>query len=125
MARRLTPSMILLLALACASGLAAAQQATPPAAAREIAALLGHIERSGCRFERNGQWHEAPAARAHIERKYRALAGRGLVPSAESFIELAASRSSTSGRPYQVRCGQAPAVASGPWLAQALGRLRE
>lgn len=124
MARRLIQSLALL-ALVCGTGLAAAQQATPPTAAREIAALLGHIERSGCSFERNGQWHEAPAARAHIERKYRALAERGLVPSAESFIELAATRSSTTGRPYQVRCGQAPAVASGPWLMQALGRLRE
>ncbi|WP_140626602.1 DUF5329 domain-containing protein [Methylibium rhizosphaerae] len=124
MARRLIQSLALL-ALVCGTGLAAAQQATPPTAAREISALLGHIERSGCSFERNGQWHEAPAARAHIERKYRALAERGLVPSAESFIELAATRSSTTGRPYQVRCGQAPAVASGPWLMQALGRLRE
>lgn len=124
MARRLIQSLALL-ALVCGTGLAAAQQATPPTAAREIAALLGHIERSGCSFERNGQWHEAPAARAHIERKYRALAERGLVPSAETFIELAATRSSTTGRPYQVRCGQAPAVASGPWLMQALGRLRE
>jgi hypothetical protein len=124
MARRLIQSLAVL-ALVCGTGLAAAQQATPPTAAREIAALLGHIERSGCSFERNGQWHEAPAARAHIERKYRALAERGLVPSAETFIELAATRSSTTGRPYQVRCGQAPAVASGPWLMQALGRLRE
>jgi hypothetical protein len=124
MARRLIQSLAVL-ALVCGTGLAAAQQATPPTAAREIAALLGHIERSGCSFERNGQWHEAPAARAHIERKYRALAERGLVPSAESFIELAATRSSTTGRPYQVRCGQAPAVASGPWLMQALSRLRE
>ena len=114
-----------LLALAGATSLAVAQQEAGPVAAREIAALLDHIERSGCRFERNGQWHDAPAARAHIERKYRAVAERGKVPSAEAFIELAASRSSTTGRPYRVRCGQAQPVASAGWLTQALARLRE
>jgi hypothetical protein len=121
------------LTLVAAAGIVAAQPgasapANPlgpaPAATREIALLLEHIERSGCQFERNGEWHDAPAARAHIDRKYRTLAERGKVPSAEAFIELAASSSSTTGRPYMVRCGQAAAVPSGPWLRQALARLR-
>lgn len=115
---------VILVALASAASLGAAQQATPAAAVREIAALLDHIERSGCRFERNGTWHEAPAARVHIERKYRAVVERTPVPSAEIFIELAASRSSTTGRPYQVRCGQAPAQPSAAWLTEALARQR-
>lgn len=115
---------MLVLAWVTSGNVAAQQKAPSAAAAREITALLEHIERSGCQFERNGDWHDAPAARAHIERKYQALAERGKVPSAEAFIELAASGSSTTGKPYQVRCGQAAAVPSGPWLTQALARLR-
>ena len=99
--------------------------AAPDAAARgEIEYLLGHLETSGCKFFRNGDWHDASRARRHIERKYDWLVRRDLVASAEQFIERAATESSRSGEAYLVRCGQADPVASAVWMTDALARFR-
>jgi hypothetical protein len=116
----------LLLALAtagalCASLPAAARQ--DPHARQEIAHLLDFVGRSGCQFERNGSWHDGAEARAHIERKYRYLLRKQLVGTTEDFIALAASKSSVSGEPYQVKCGTQQ-VASGRWMADQLKQLR-
>ena len=96
----------------------------PAAAQREIDALLARLSDSGCRFQRNGSWHGAADARAHIERKYRYLLDRKLVGSAEDFIALAASKSSLSGEAYRVRCGESPAQGSAEWLGAELKRMR-
>ena len=37
---------------------------------REIAALIAGLGSSGCEFQRNGSWHDAVAARDHLQRKY-------------------------------------------------------
>ena len=97
----------------------------PPAARREIALLFAQLEQSGCRFNRNGTWHNALEAREHLDRKYRYLADRGLADTAEAFIDAGASRSSTSGRPYQVQCAGTAVQDSGPWFRQELSRLRQ
>ena len=112
------------LALALGLGPRPAQAAPGPEAAREIAALMGALEHSGCQFERNGTWHDPAAARAHLQRKYDALLRRGLVDTAEQFIDRAATRSSTSGRAYHVRCGTAPVREAGAWFREQLQRLR-
>jgi hypothetical protein len=62
--------------------------------------------------------------RAHLEQKYAYLANRRLVPDAEAFIERAASESSISGKQYQVRCGNDPAVSSRQWLSTELKHWR-
>lgn len=105
---------------------AAAVGAAPPTAAAraEIGALLAALGDSGCRFERNGQWHDAAEARAHLQRKLDHLLKRSAVGTAEEFIERAASRSSISGEVYQVKCGDAAAIASGQWLSGRLADLR-
>ena len=67
--------------MAVASALLAAPPAwaePSPAVQREIGQLLAALETSGCEFLRNGQWHDARAARAHIEAKYRYLLRRDL-----------------------------------------------
>lgn len=102
--------------------------AQPPAAAaateREIQGLFAALGDSGCRFQRNGSWYDAATARAHLQRKYTALRKRGTVGSAERFIDLAATRSSMTGTPYAVRCGEAPPVASRTWFLARLAALR-
>ncbi|MDP3859455.1 MAG: DUF5329 family protein [Stagnimonas sp.] len=103
--------------LLCAAGHAASDTSA------EVAQLLSQLASSGCEFQRNGEWHDGPAARAHLERKYAYLLKKNLVASTEDFIERGASRSSASGQPYQVRCG-AETSASGAWLRAALARLR-
>ena len=96
-----------------------------PAAARdEIEGLLSRLAASGCQFRRNGSWHSAVEAQAHLRRKLDYLLGKGAVASAEQFIERAASQSSMSGRAYLVKCGSRAPVASGPWLHAELKRLR-
>jgi hypothetical protein len=112
---------VLTAALLASPGYAAEPPATTQA---EIQHLLVYLEQSGCEFLRNGRWHRATEARRHLERKYRYLAEKGLVSSAEDFIARAGSESSLSGRPYQVRCGTTAPVPSARWLTDELRRHR-
>ena len=98
--------------------------ASTPAAQAEIDALLERLAASGCVFNRNGSWHSAAEARKHLADKLEYLQRRGLVQTAEHFIERGASASSLSGRPYLVKCGSAAPIESGRWLAGQLERLR-
>ncbi len=105
---------------------------TPPArpeqkkhsAAQEISALIRTLEQSACQFQRNGDWHSASKAAAHLQRKYQALQQRATVNSAEQFIEQAATRSSLSGEPYQVQCPGQAQQGSREWLLMQLQALR-
>jgi hypothetical protein len=96
----------------------------PPAVQSEVAHLFAYIENSGCQFYRNGTWHDAHQARAHIERKYRYLCSKDQVSSTEDVIERTASTSSLSGKPYQVRCGNGASVLTGDWLRTELQHFR-
>jgi len=98
--------------------------AVPSASTKaEIDQLLTKLQSSGCQFERNGSWHDATEARAHIERKYRYLLKKELVGSTEDFIKLAATQSSVSGKPYQVKCGNQQ-VTSSRWMTDQLKQVR-
>jgi len=93
-------------------------------APREISHLLQYLEASKCAFYRNGTWHSSQQARVHLEDKYKYLQGTSRVDSAEEFLARAATGSSISGAPYQVRCdGQQP-VTSAKWLETELRRYR-
>ena len=96
----------------------------PPAVQSEVAHLFSYIDNSGCQFYRNGSWHDAHQARAHLELKYRYLCTKGQVSCAEDVIERAGSVSSMSGKPYQIKCGDAAPVLSGDWLKAELQRFR-
>jgi hypothetical protein len=63
-------------------------------------------------------------AQSHLRSKYEHLAGRNVINVAEDFISLAASKSSVSGYPYEVRCENRAPIASGRWLNEALTRFR-
>ncbi len=90
----------------------------------EITHLLDFLEASGCEFYRNGSWHKAEAARAHLEEKYRYLLKKLQIRNAEDFIAMAATKSSMSGEAYQVRCGKR-ITPSAAWLTAELTRLRQ
>ena len=91
---------------------------------REVSAVIDALGASQCRFERNGSWHDAAAAQAHLRKKYDYLRKRGLAPTTETFIKRGASTSSRSGKPYRVRCGATPAMASATWLRARLAVVR-
>lgn len=104
--------------------LAATVAAAPtPQAKREIEGLIAGLGASGCSFERNGRWHDAKAAQAHLQRKYDYLRKRDLADTAELFIERAATASSMSGKPYRVRCGSV-VEPSRRWFERRLRELR-
>ncbi len=96
----------------------------PPAVQAEVAQLLNQIDNSGCQFYRNGSWHDAHKARSHLELKYRYLCSKGQVTCTEDVIDKAASVSSMSGKPYQIKCGEAAPVLSADWLKTELKRIR-
>ena len=103
----------------------AAHAAGSSVAELEINYLLGLIEQSGCEFFRNGTWYDAPRAQAHLRAKYDALAAGNQIKTAEDFIEKAASNSSMSGRPYQIRCGGSVAISTNQWFSAALAQYRK
>ena len=111
----------LLLALALAAPLAA-RAAPSPAVQQDVKHLLEYIEQSGCSFYRNGSWSDAKAAQGHVRMKYDALASQGKIVTAKDFIERAASESSFSGSPYQIKCGANAPVLSRVWLSDELAR---
>jgi hypothetical protein len=99
--------------------------ATVPAIAQtEIAYLLGFTERSGCQFYRNGSWYDSKKARQHLHDKYNLLARSNQIDTAEDFIEKAASRSSLTGQPYQMRCSDGIVIPTNQWLRNELIRYR-
>ena len=101
-----------------------AQAAPSEKAKAEIAGLMDNLARSGCQFQRNGDWHDAADARAHLQRKYDYLLKKSLVDTSEQFIQRAASKSSVSGKPYRVKCG-ALELDSAVWFDMQLQRLRK
>jgi hypothetical protein len=118
---RLSAVLCLVLGLA----LAPVARAAPTAIAQtEINYLIGFVENSACEFFRNGSWYDAKKAAAHLRDKYEILATGGRIQTAEDFIEEAATRSSLSGQPYQVRCGGDKAVTTNHWLRDILARYR-
>jgi len=113
-----------LLIAALLSCVAASAQASPRTVEREIAQLFTALSASRCQFHRNGTWYDARKASEHLQRKYDYLRRQGRVTTTEAFIEQAASTSSFSGKPYLVRCGDAPPVPSRSWFTRQLGALR-
>ena len=114
--------LVSVLATAVFSSALAAQTAAPVRA--EIDLLLGRLQASGCQFNRNGTWYSAAAARDHLLRKLDYLEDKTTIQSTEQFVELAATKSSISGKPYLVRCGSAAPVESRAWLIGQLGIIR-
>lgn len=116
-------SAVLAVALAATAGSVSA--APSEAARREIAGLIGALDGSSCRFQRNGSWHDATEARAHLQRKYDYLLKKDKVDTAEQFIERAASQSSISGRPYRIACPGQPEQTAAAWFGARLQALRK
>ncbi|WP_313460871.1 YfeK family protein [Stenotrophomonas sp.] len=120
MMARTTLMILLLLAVAVTT-----HAAPDDAARREIAGLIGSLDGSNCRFQRNGSWHDAAEARAHLQRKYDYLLRKNQVDTAEQFIERAASRSSMSGKPYRIACPGQPEQTAAAWFGSRLAALRQ
>jgi hypothetical protein len=123
-----TEQLVSLLMMAAGIGLVAiitnAQVLAAPQVTQEIKGLLDFVEHSECQFVRNGSEYPGPRARAHLEQKLKYLEGKNMVNSAEDFIDLAATKSSMSGRAYEVRCPEGAQPAR-TWLKRELQRQRQ
>jgi hypothetical protein len=97
--------------------------AAPTVADREIDALIASVGAlKGASFIRNGDAHTAVDAASHLQLKRR-KAGRR-IKTAEDFISLCATRSSLSGKPYQIRLANGTTVASADFLRARLREIR-
>ena len=96
----------------------------PTAVQTEIGFLLTYVGTSGCDFYRNGRWYDSKRAEAHLRSKYATISAGGGIDTAEDFIEKAATKSSFSGRAYEVRCTGAAIESSHDWLTEALSQYR-
>jgi Family of unknown function (DUF5329) len=92
---------------------------------QEVTHLFTHLISSGCEFNRNGSWYSAADAAAHLNKKYAYLIEKNLIASAEDFIENAATKSSMSGKAYQVKCANATPVDSARWFKDELAKYRK
>ena len=96
--------------------------ALTPTGETELNFMLGYIIVSKCDFYRNGTWYNSERAEAHLRSKYGYL--KSSINHPEEFIEKAATKSSFTGEPYQVRCGSDAAMPSARWLTQTLTNFR-
>jgi hypothetical protein len=110
--------LLVLLPAVCAAQPSATAQ-------REIDGLLRAVGSSGCEFLRGGSSYAPAQAQEHLQKKYEYLVSRGMLATTEEFIDKAATRSSMTGEPYAIRCGDATAQRSDEWLRARLRVLRQ
>ena len=96
--------------------------ATPSRVSKSVQAVATGSRRTkpaaGRRIDRAGR------AQSHLRDKYKALVARDLVNTTEQFIERAATESSLSGEPYQVRCNGSAPVTTNRWMRDRLAHFR-
>lgn len=107
-------SMVLLSARLCAD--------VPPDQKPEVEHLISFLESSDCSMVRNGGAHDGAEAAKHVKRKYKYF--RDDIGSTEQFIELSATRSTMSSKPYEVHCPGEPPRTSADWLLEELEAYR-
>ena len=96
--------------------------AMDPAVEKTIDHLLEVVEESHCTFIRNDKAHDSKDAAQHIKKKYGYFKNK--IDTPEEFIELCASKSLMSGKPYMVRCEGEKKMPTADWLRAALDDYR-
>lgn len=100
-------------------------RAAPPAAEqKKIDSLLRHVSGlSDARFIRNGKEYDAKTAAKFLRKK--GEANRKKIITAEDFIKVAATKSSTSGKAYLIRFNGKKAVLCGDYLRDRLDKMKD
>ena len=114
--------ILIALLLTCSSNVFAAIIST--STEQEIQHLFKALENSDCKFNRNGSWYTATEASKHLQKKYKYLADHNYISTTESFIDAGASKSSASGKAYEVKCGDSKSVESKQWFTNTLKTYR-
>lgn len=98
------------------------QVATSATMDEEIDALLNAVATSDCTFIRNGKEYNVEDAVSHLQLKRKN--GSRYFKTTEDFIKRIASKSSFSGKPYKIRCGDEPEVTAFDWFSAQLTEIR-
>ena len=80
--------------------------------------LIGYVSGSGLTFIRNAREYTPGEAAGHMNKKYQHF--RDDIESPEDFIELCATKSLLSGKPYLVVAGQGKEFRTSDWLRTEL-----
>jgi hypothetical protein len=106
-----------------ASGAPAIRSELPAAERQKIEALIAIVEKlDGAVFVRNGRDYAPASAAKFLRGKWRKHAAQVL--SADDFIEIVATRSSTTGRVYLVRFAGGREIPTSNFLRAHLATLR-
>ena len=91
--------------------------------AAKIQSLIASIEQlQGAVFIRNGSEYDGAKAAAHLRRKLDYAGSK--VKTAEQFIDLLATGSSMTGKPYKIRFADGHSVESAVYFREQLRRLQ-
>ena len=91
---------------------------------KKIESLIEAVEQmDGATFIRNGTEHDTKEAADHLRRKWKAAGDK--VKTAEEFVEHLASKSSTTGKPYEIRLSDGKVVGAGQYLRERLQELEK
>lgn len=107
------------------ASLAIAAEPLPPArlsAEKEITLLIAIVENSDATFHRNGREHDAADGADHLRLKLRR--GAKYATTTENFITHLATKSSWSGKHYEIELADGTRQPLGDWLREQLRALR-
>ena len=82
---------------------------------KRIEQLINAVGESNCQFIRNGKSYNPTESVSHITKKYDHY--KDDIDSIDKFIELSASKSMISGKPYKIQCPGSTAELSSAWMA--------
>ena len=80
--------------------------------------LIGYVSGSGLTFIRNAREYTPDEAAEHMNKKYQHFSDD--IDTPEDFIELCATKSLLSGKPYLVVAEQGRELRTGDWLRAEL-----
>lgn len=88
----------------------------------KIEALIAALaELKDATFIRNGEPHDVTEAIAHMRRKWEWK--KDEIATADDFIRIAASRSSTTGTPYRIRFAESREIDAADWFRARLAEI--
>ena len=116
--RLLTAMLVMVLLILPGIGLGAKTGDTDKA----VRHLMNYVSESGLTFIRNSSTYTAIEAAEHMSNKYRHF--KADIKTAEDFIDLCATKSIMSGKPYLIIDKQGNEIRTSEWLRAELAAYR-
>jgi hypothetical protein len=110
--------------LVAGSGMLSTKEITSTETVNEtIGYLLDYVAASNCTFIRNGEPHTGREASVHFKSKYEHFKNKIKTP--EDFIQMAATKSMLTGKPYLVKTTDGKEISCAEWLGKVLADYRK